>query len=154
MKITNLSNYNAEEWIWLKNKLDSITYNRFSDFYDNHIKENDCLMEEFATLLKDNFDLLEANWEYINNKDFSMIFGGFTNGEISVKNGISQMISPELHGGNAMATVAVSDGMKSFLKKWGLFSRAINRNPCCKPSCRCGVSCEDFERRALNGMSV
>lgn len=124
-----------------------MTSDRFSDFYENHISKEDCLMEEFLPLLAQNFNLVGENWGLINGTDFSFMMGGWKNGEISQKMGIAEMIHPENYGKDPRSTVAINEGLKAYLKRWGLFSRVLKRNKCCNQSCGCGVTCETLERK-------
>lgn len=140
MEITQVEGYNYEQWTYLKNKLNSITFNRFGCFLDNHILKQKCLFEEFAPMLERNFKLLNANWDTINGLDFMSMSGGWKNGEISMNKGFAEMLNPEHYGKDPKTTVAVSDGIKSFLKVWGLFSRSINCGS--DDCCNCGCSCE------------
>lgn len=155
MKVTEITGYNYEQWVWIKNKLDVMTYNRFSCFFDNYILKNKNLYEEFAPMLEQNFKLINSNWDTINSLDFTMMAGGWKNGEISMNKGFSEMLNPELYGKDPKSTVAITDGIKNFLSVWGLFSTAINTNfcnPCCN-SCENVCEC-DIEPAFVSAIGV
>lgn len=140
MEVTDIKGYDYSQWVWIKNKLDSITYNRFSCFFDNHILKNEKLFEQFAPMLEQNFKLVDHNWEIINGKDLSQQAGKWKNGEISQDLGFAEMIDPPF-GKDPKSTLAITSGIKNFLKVWGLFSRAINcgSGNCCDCGCGCDI---------------
>ena len=144
-KISKVENYDLKYWRYTFNKLEALTFNRFHEFYENHILKDQCLFDEFASIMSRNFGMIDANWDIINTTDMSMMFGGWSNGEISQFDGIGSMLSPG-HGvsksrKSPWETTALTDELKSYLIRWGLNTRVLNRYPCCIKSCRCGVGC-------------
>lgn len=120
--LKDVVNYKSKYWVFVRNRLNAMTSDRFGHFFNNKIKCDPCLSEEFAEMLSDQFAYMENNQYAFFPQDVAFYGGKWKNGDLSVDEGIrSQFDTP-----NKWDTAAIIPGIKDMLKVYHLNSRLLN----------------------------
>lgn len=137
-------------------ELQILTKHNFSCFFDNYIMRNQNLFNQFAYILGNQFEYMKENEAVFKNTSYEYQVGGWTNGEISQKQGIGEYTNPKAFGKDPLQTATLTNDMKNFLLAYGLISRLVCGRRC-RPRCKPGKvvnGCNCCETMCIGGTAV
>ena len=159
--ITQVEGFDKYLWFQVNTVLMDLTRGKWSCFFENKVLKDECLFEEFAYYLGNQFKYMKINESYINGTDYMYQMGGWTNGEISQQTGFAQYNNPGAFGGSKMATGMIIEPIKMFLSRFRLDSRRMcgggscfsqSSNPC--NACCSTISIGGFKIDTGTGLQI
>lgn len=149
-KLTQVDNWDEYLFGYLSDKLDVITNNWFSCFFNETLSTDPALHEQFKYLVDLQLEYMKKNKEVFGNTDWSFQTGGWGNGEINVREGIGNYLNPHANGGSGFGQGMFVDPLVTFIQKYWRQNRSLRKNRCCRSSRR-RTGCSPCERTCIGG---